>query len=427
MARNEMPLLPLTVANLLNQGVDQILIADHGSTDGTSDWLNAARRLDDRIAVIRHSTLGMYQSAVISCLARLATAMGATWIIPFDCDELWVPSDRSLHLSDVIEQLEAQGIDAIPVTMRNFAPPVDCEEFELRTVPHFTHRFQAGEVHDLDDLSAFKLGTRSFLSCAYRDDKWLVKAHPNVLIAAGAHTVPSLGRDTGHDESAPVRCLHLPLRSRQHLRSKSDHGAMLCTSGFPISHGWQHQLINAMGPEEATGRFWEGNSCTIDGAVANVASTELLIADASLGEVYAELAGHPLLNVTHADGGSAEHSSDDLASLWLGVSESFARDAELANAARTMSQAALNELDGRYTALEGTYTALEGGMAALEGRYAAAVEQLRVSRAEVEAITGSKSWRFTAWVRWLALMIRLRRRKTTHRRWTTQRGTLPER
>jgi hypothetical protein len=49
MVHDEMPLLPLTLANLLDQGVDRVLIAEHNSTDGTLDWLRSAEKMDARI------------------------------------------------------------------------------------------------------------------------------------------------------------------------------------------------------------------------------------------------------------------------------------------------------------------------------------------------------------------------------------------
>ncbi len=68
--------------------VDELIVADNGSTDGTRDalaWL--ADELP--LTVLDDPDPAYYQSAKMSHLAALAAERGATWIVPFDADELW--------------------------------------------------------------------------------------------------------------------------------------------------------------------------------------------------------------------------------------------------------------------------------------------------------------------------------------------------
>jgi hypothetical protein len=61
MVRDEADIVGSTVSHLLQQGVDHVLIADHGSTDGTLELLDDMARRDDRIYVARDHESGYFQ------------------------------------------------------------------------------------------------------------------------------------------------------------------------------------------------------------------------------------------------------------------------------------------------------------------------------------------------------------------------------
>jgi hypothetical protein len=88
MARDEADIIEETIANLFDQGVDDVLVADHLSTDDTPrilERLSASRR----VHVVRDPIRAYWQADKMNHLARVATALGASWIIPFDADEIW--------------------------------------------------------------------------------------------------------------------------------------------------------------------------------------------------------------------------------------------------------------------------------------------------------------------------------------------------
>jgi len=88
MVRNELDVLPLVLDHLEAQGVDQVLVADNGSTDGTLEMLQA-RASQGRLLLARDSEAAYYQAAKMTLLARAAWRAGADWVVPFDADELW--------------------------------------------------------------------------------------------------------------------------------------------------------------------------------------------------------------------------------------------------------------------------------------------------------------------------------------------------
>ena len=68
---------------------DRVLIDDHGSTDATPGilaWL--AEEYGERLTVTR--TDGPFeQGLIVNGQAERAARLGATWVVPFDTDELW--------------------------------------------------------------------------------------------------------------------------------------------------------------------------------------------------------------------------------------------------------------------------------------------------------------------------------------------------
>ena len=82
--KDECDIIGSTVAHMLTQ-VDAVIVEDNGSTDGTLDIL---AELD--VEVLHDPTVGYYQSAAMSRLARhAAAAHGAGIVVPFDADEWW--------------------------------------------------------------------------------------------------------------------------------------------------------------------------------------------------------------------------------------------------------------------------------------------------------------------------------------------------
>ncbi len=358
MVRNGMPLLPLTLANLLSQGVERVLVAEHNSTDDTLIWLRRAEKADRRITVIVHQTQAFNQAAVISALARMATALGGTWILPFDGDELWIAADRAARLCDVLATPNLSEVEAIAVRLESFAAPCDCQEFHLSDLSRFTHRFATTDPRDGDDLSAFRAGTRAFVSCAY-PDKFILRATPTVLVGAGAHSVPSIPAGQVDGVSHDVRCLHVPLRSKRLLDAKMAHGQLLKASGYPEWHGWQSQMLVGLGAEEDLERIWAANS--YDSTGRNPAAPgETFIADNSLAELYSTLSTHPLLNVEAAGGDPAGDSSTELSTSWLGVAERLMLDAESSNEElRNLRVSVLPRLEGEASSLRSQVGSLQ--------------------------------------------------------------------
>src|ERR1022692_3013210 len=117
--RNEGDIIEANIDYHLAQGVDFVLVTDHGSDDGTSEIL--ARYERDGVAqVIRDDREGHRQSERVNRMLRIAAERySADWVINNDADEFWWPLAGSLH--DVFASMPEQ-FSQIEVQRRNFLP-----------------------------------------------------------------------------------------------------------------------------------------------------------------------------------------------------------------------------------------------------------------------------------------------------------------
>jgi GR25 family glycosyltransferase involved in LPS biosynthesis len=86
--KNEADIIEETICNLFDQGVDHVMVADNGSTDGTVEVLHQLAECYP-VHVLVDPIVEFCQGEKMSHLARAATRHGAAWIVPFDGDELW--------------------------------------------------------------------------------------------------------------------------------------------------------------------------------------------------------------------------------------------------------------------------------------------------------------------------------------------------
>lgn len=97
MVRDEADIVEHTVRHMLTQ-VDQVIIANNCSTDGTREILE---QLD--VVLVDDPDPAYYQARKMTALATRAAVAGADWVIPFDADEVWYsPHGR---LADVLADL----------------------------------------------------------------------------------------------------------------------------------------------------------------------------------------------------------------------------------------------------------------------------------------------------------------------------------
>ncbi len=100
MFKDEEDVVEGVLGHLEAQGVHGIIVADNRSTDRTRERLESTaaelrKKRSIEIDIVDDPEPGYYQSRKMTALAARAAARGATFIVPFDADELWHPADGS--------------------------------------------------------------------------------------------------------------------------------------------------------------------------------------------------------------------------------------------------------------------------------------------------------------------------------------------
>jgi len=110
MVRDEADVIDTVLRHLLASGVDHLIVADNLSTDATPHILNDLEACGAPLTIVQDDELGYYQSRKMSGLSDRAADMGATWVLPFDADEIWYGVDpqsgEPCRISDALSQVE---------------------------------------------------------------------------------------------------------------------------------------------------------------------------------------------------------------------------------------------------------------------------------------------------------------------------------
>lgn len=206
MVKDEADIVETTVRRMADQ-VDLVIVADNSSTDGTRQLLTSI----DGVEVIDDPEVGYFQSRKMTELAQRAAAAGATWVIPFDADEVWAARDG--RLADVLQSLPdwvlvceaalydhvATGIDpaADPVERMRYRraqpaelPKVACRPLDGLTIAQGNHGATYAHTDHPPTVSQL-LTVRHF---PYRSPEQFVSKARN---GAAAYAATDLPEDTG--------------------------------------------------------------------------------------------------------------------------------------------------------------------------------------------------------------------------------------
>lgn len=231
MVRDEADVIEGTLRHMADE-VDELIVADNGSTDGTRDILDAlAKELP--LTVVDDPEPAYYQSQKMSELAATAAAMGAVWVVPFDADELWVAS-----LGRIREVLAA------------FDPFVTVARAVL-----FNHFRTAVDTADPDPFRAMVWRERQPGALPKVAFRWRTGA----VVHQGNHgvTLP----EGGHIRNA-LTVRHFPYRSAAQMVTKARNGAAAyAATDLPWSEGehWRSygQILERHGPAGLEAVFQE--------------------------------------------------------------------------------------------------------------------------------------------------------------------------
>lgn len=249
--RNEADIIGVTVAHHLSQGLDEAIVLDNGSTDGTDGVLESLAERDPRVSWRRNDS-PFDQSALVTGLAREAHRRGADWVLPFDADEFWVAEGglRGILAGARAGVLAAGVVNFVQARRRTGSSPEGLLNATMRVPEPLEPGQRTRELIEAHRASCVEMAFPR--KCVFRPA-------PGVRVRRGNHRVE--GAAGPPEESDSILCLHVPLRSRVVLEARVDRKARLDDAGISSDRGgWRVGYWNRMAEKGMMGQEWAANS-----------------------------------------------------------------------------------------------------------------------------------------------------------------------
>lgn len=192
-----------TITHLFAEGVDHVVAMDNASEDDTRSILAAF----DRVTVLDDPDHRHLQGARTTELARVAWDMGATWVLPFDADELFYARGCTLA-----EWFAACDHDIVGAQVFDHIATDDDDPTDPNPWTRIRHRRQ----------------------CPQRLAKVAFQAGPDVVVAEGNHDVAN----AGDRRCGGLFARHVQYRSFEQMTRKVRNGAeAMDAAGIHPLHG----------------------------------------------------------------------------------------------------------------------------------------------------------------------------------------------
>ena len=195
MVKNEADIIGFTLRHLLAQNIDGIIVADNLSTDQTRNvLLNVRRGARIPVLIVDDREVAYYQSAKMTALARQAAQLGASWIIPFDADELWYAKQSTIG-----DALRSQPLDIQAIHVQRW------NHISTTVDPIVKNPYQRMKYREPLPIHQ---------KCAFR-------FRPEFRIGYGNHGVRRKGQRIGLTRQDDIAIRHFPYRSLDQFIEKA--------------------------------------------------------------------------------------------------------------------------------------------------------------------------------------------------------------
>jgi hypothetical protein len=261
-AKNEWPLLALSISHALMHHVDEVYVLNHASTDRSSGGLQHLQELwKDRIHVFSWYNEQYWQEVFANALIMISKTSSPDWLYVFDADEFLITKEfRSLK--SILSEVD-QEYSAIRYEVQNWISTEDFDEADLNHYRMLQYRSVANlfiEMYPTVYVDEILNGNLNFFDVPF-PSKVIFRNDGALWLAAGAHSIRKpLRTHTRAVSSDELRVAHFPLLSRRKLGRKVNHGQRLIQDAFPPTHGWQSQMIYKFSQKNELDEFWRSHT-----------------------------------------------------------------------------------------------------------------------------------------------------------------------
>ncbi len=214
--RDEVDVIDLNLRYHAGQGIDEFIVTDNGSTDGTLEVLERWRD-DGRLRLISEPAAEDFKEKGhwwVTRMGRMGADLGADWVLHADADEFWWPAGEDLKAAFARVPGE-YGVVVAPRTEFVARPDGAGPFWERLTVREARSSLRPKLAHRPEPDLMLRRGAHDI---DVEDGEIARAGRPVLRGIRERETV-----DDGRLVFAPVfpaRVLHLPLRSFEHYRRR---------------------------------------------------------------------------------------------------------------------------------------------------------------------------------------------------------------
>jgi hypothetical protein len=263
-ARNEWPLLGISITHALVNHVDELIVVDHASTDETQAGLAALQKCWSNKIQVLHLCEGTFHHEETNLMLKsIYEGRDFDWVYPIDADEFLITQDN-LSLRQILAQVPA-NYEAVRYELHNFVSPADFVEQDLDRFSELCEKAVVNPNFKLTHgnfVESIIQGGLNFFDVPF-DSKVMFRLPQESWAVAGSHSMLGVGKEAEH-KLPPVDTFvaHLPFLTRERLERRAAHGRTLVSSGYPRDHGWQSQVAHQMQVDGRLNEYWKKNSIT---------------------------------------------------------------------------------------------------------------------------------------------------------------------
>ena len=195
--RNEADIIGINLRHLIAQGVWRFYIHDD-STDGTTEEIEKiSQEIPGRVFLFQRRDSQYEQAERMNSLARMASADGADWLLPFDADEFFYAEDG--------RTIEEALADVSPEVRKLYCTNWQHHDWDHREVepivlpkvvirPTEGAEFKMGQ-HEVDGISGGAHGVLAIRHLQYRNFEHFVR---KIRDSSARMTAETRARGDGH-------------------------------------------------------------------------------------------------------------------------------------------------------------------------------------------------------------------------------------